>query len=120
VTQLTLAARSRRGSGRLADRAFRGTSRVAASSIVVLLVAIGVLLAWNSRLTWQTFGLSFITGTDWDPVKDIYGALPFIIGTIWAATIAIILAAPVGIMTAVIGAPYLLWRLTRQARTGAL
>jgi iron complex transport system permease protein len=27
---------------------------------------------------------------------------------------------PVGIMTAVIGAPYLLWLLTRQARTGAL
>jgi len=27
---------------------------------------------------------------------------------------------PVGIMTALIGAPYLLWLLTRQARTGAL
>jgi phosphate transport system permease protein len=101
VTHLTLAARSRGGSGQLADRLFRGSSRVAAVTIVVLLFAIGVLLAWNSKLTWQTFGLGFITGTDWDPVKDIYGALPFIVGTLAASAIAIVLAAPVGILTAI-------------------
>jgi phosphate transport system permease protein len=101
VIHLTLAARSRGGSGQLADRLFRGSSRVAAVTIVVLLFAIGVLLAWNSKLTWQTFGLGFITGTDWDPVKDIYGALPFIVGTLAASAIAIVLAAPVGILTAI-------------------
>ena len=101
MTHLTLAARSRGGSGQLADRLFRGSSRIAALTIVVVLFAIGVLLAWNSKLTWQTFGLGFITGTDWDPVKDIYGALPFIVGTLAASAIAIVLAAPVGILTAI-------------------
>ena len=57
----------------MADRLFRGGSRLAAGTIIVLLIAIGVLLAWNSRLTWQTFGLSFLTGLDWDPVAGIYG-----------------------------------------------
>jgi len=99
MTHISLAARSRQGSGRLADRLFRGTSRFAAFVLVVLLVAIGVLLFANSRLTWQTFGLSFITGLTWDPVASVYGAMAFIVGTILASLIAIAIAAPIGIMT---------------------
>jgi len=99
MTHLTLAARSRQGTGRLADRLFRGSSRFAALMLVVLLIAIGALLFANSRLTWETFGLSFITGMDWDPVAGIYGALPFIVGTILASLLAILIAAPIGIMT---------------------
>ena len=101
MTDLTRTARSRRGSGRLADIVFRGSSRIAAGVVVALLILIGLLLFVNSRLTWQTFGLGFITGTEWDPVAGIYGALPFIVGTILAATIAVILAAPIGIFTAI-------------------
>lgn len=99
MTHITLAARSRQGSGRLADRLFRGSSRFAAFVLVFLLIAIGVLLLANSRLTWETFGLSFITGLTWDPVASVYGALPFIVGTVLASLIAIVIAAPIGIMT---------------------
>jgi len=99
MTHITLAARSRQGSGRLADRLFRGSSRFAAFVLVALLIAIGVLLFANSRLTWQTFGLSFITGLTWDPVASVYGAMAFIVGTILASLIAIAIAAPIGIMT---------------------
>ncbi len=101
MTHLTLVARSRQGSGRLADRAFRGSTRLAAGTVGALLVLIALLLLWNSRLTWQTFGLSFITGQVWDPVAGIYGALPFIVGTILASLIAILFAAPIGIFTAI-------------------
>ena len=101
MTHLSLTARSRQGSGRLADIAFRGSSRLAAWAVVALLVLIGVLLYANSRLTWETFGLGFITGQTWDPVAGIYGAFPFIVGTILAAMIAVILAAPIGIFTAI-------------------
>ena len=100
MTHLTLSARSRQGSGRLADTLFRGTSRFAAGVVVALLLFIALLLYLNSRLTWETFGLSFVTGQIWDPVKSIYGALPFIFGTVLAALIAVIRAAPVGIFTA--------------------
>ena len=99
MTHISLAARSRQGSGRLADRLFRGSSRFAAFVLVALLIAIGVLLFANSRLTWQTFGLSFITGLTWDPVASVYGAMAFIVGTILASLIAIAIAAPIGIMT---------------------
>jgi len=101
LTHLTLVARSRQGSGRFADRAFRGSTRLAAGTVGALLVLIALLLVWNSRLTWETFGLSFITGQVWDPVAGIYGALPFIVGTILASLIAIVFAAPIGIFTAI-------------------
>jgi phosphate transport system permease protein len=101
MTHLTLAARSRQGSGRIADRIFRGSSRAAALTVIALLVLIGLLLAWDSRLTWETFGLSFVTGQTWDPVAGIYGAFPFIVGTILAASTAVIFAAPIGIFTAI-------------------
>jgi phosphate ABC transporter, permease protein PstC len=101
MTHLTLTVRSRQGSGRLADRIFRGSSGVAALVVVALLVVIGILLILNSALTWETFGLGFITGQSWDPVAAVYGALPFIVGTILAASLAVIFAAPIGILTAI-------------------
>jgi phosphate transport system permease protein len=88
-------------SSRLPDRVFAGVSSFFARAIVVILVAVGVLLAASSVETWQTFGLSFLTGTDWDPVQGIYGALPFIAGTLVTATLAMLIATPLGLLTAI-------------------
>src|SRR6476659_3663122 len=81
------AARRLTGSHRsFSDRAFRSTTALAALAVGLLIVE---------------FGLGFIFGTTWDPVKGIYGALPYIIGTILSSAIAIVLAAPIGLMTAI-------------------
>ena len=89
------AARRLTGSHRsFSDRAFRSTTALAALAVGLLIVAIGLLLVWNSREAFQEFGLGFIFGTTWDPVKGIYGALPYILGTIFSSVIAIVLAAP--------------------------
>ena len=96
------AARRLTGSRRsFSDRAFRSTTALAALAVGLLIVAIGLLLVWNSREAFQEFGLGFIFGTTWDPVKGIYGALPYIVGTILSSAIAIVLAAPIGLMTAI-------------------
>lgn len=83
------------------DRAFRGGTRVLAWLIVGVLVLIAIQLAVNGILAFQTFGLDFITGTTWDPVKSIYGALPYIVGTLLASLLALIIAGPIGILTAI-------------------
>ena len=101
MTHLTLVARSRQGTGHMADRAFRGSTRFAAATVGALLILIALLLIWNSRLTWQTFGLAFITGEVWDPVAGIYGALPFFVGTVLSSLLAIAIAGPIGIFTAI-------------------
>jgi phosphate transport system permease protein len=90
-----------RESSRIPDRLFRGTSGVFAISIVVLLVAVAALLAISSLETWGTFGAGFLTGVTWDPVAGIYGALPFIVGTLVTAAIAMVIAAPIGLLTAI-------------------
>lgn len=88
-------------SSRLPDRIFHGASAIAAGVLVVLLVAIGVLLLVTSSETWSHFGLSFLVGSDWDPVKGLYGALPFIAGTLMTALIGMVIAVPIGLLTAI-------------------
>ncbi len=91
-----------RGAGtRLPDQAFRIGTRAAAWLIVGVLVLLGIQLASSGWLAFSTFGSGFITGTTWDPVRDVYGALPYIVGTLAAAGIAIILAVPIAVLTAV-------------------
>jgi len=96
------AARFGRAASRVPDIAFRGLTGGLAWVIVGLLVALAILLAINSRLAFSTFGIvPFLTGTDWNPVLGIYGALPFIVGTLASSAIAIVIATPIGLLTAI-------------------
>jgi phosphate transport system permease protein len=93
-----------RGTSRAAhlpDRIFRSGTRLLGWLVVGVLVLVGIQLAVNGALAFRTFGLGFITGTTWDPVKSVYGALPYIFGTIASALIALLIAGPIGILTAV-------------------
>jgi phosphate transport system permease protein len=66
-------------------------------ALIGLLAAILGVLLYAAAPTFRAFGLRFITGTQWNPVTDVYGALPYIYGTIVTSTIAIVLALPVSI-----------------------
>ena len=83
------------------DRAFKWLTLVMALSIFVLIALIGVELAHGSRLALHKFGWHFLTTSNWDPVNDEYGALPFIYGTLVTSAIALIIAVPISIATAV-------------------
>ncbi len=76
---------------------------VLASALVLSLV---VVIAWelwqNSALARDAFGLGFLFSTRWDPAIDqVFGALPFIYGTLVTSAIALIIAIPIGIGTAI-------------------
>ncbi|MGB9759415.1 MAG: phosphate ABC transporter permease subunit PstC [Thermoproteota archaeon] len=58
-------------------------------------------LITNSQLTWKTYGFQFIVGTRWDPNKNVFGALPFIYGTIITSVFSLAIALPIGIGTAI-------------------
>ena len=90
------------GPGKLADRLFRGGSGLAAALIIVLLVGIGLMLTLTSIPAFREFGVvGFITGTSWNPVKAIYGALPYIVGTLLSSGIALLISTPIAILTAI-------------------
>jgi phosphate transport system permease protein len=86
--------------GRIADRAFRGGTRLFGLALVVILVAVAFMLGLNGAQAFEVFGLGFVTGTDWDAVRNLYGAFPFIVGTLLSAAIALVIAAPIGLLTA--------------------
>lgn len=90
-----------RGSSALADRAFRWLMLLCALSIFVIVVLIVVELASGSGPAIRKFGFRFLSGTAWDPVKENYGALPFIYGTLVSSLIALIIAVPLSIGVAV-------------------
>jgi phosphate transport system permease protein len=83
------------------ERVFRVTSAACAAALVAILALLAIQLAFSSRLAWQTFGASFITGTTWDPVASIFGALPYIAGTVISSLLALAIAAPIGLLTAI-------------------
>ncbi len=70
--------------------------------IIAILVGLAVMLTLSSLLAFQTFGIwDFVTGTVWDPVAGIYGALPYIVGTLLSAPLALLFATPIALLTAI-------------------
>ena len=84
-----------------ADEIYRGLLLAAATSVFLVVALIVFEAARGAGLSVRTFGLGFLTGTEWDPVADRYGALPYIYGTLVTSAIALILAVPIGIGSAV-------------------
>lgn len=76
---------------------------LAAACVSILAVAmICLFLFANGIPAMGKIGfLKFLTGDVWRPSNDIYGILPFILGSLYVTAGAIILGVPVGIMTAV-------------------
>ena len=71
------------------------------------LAVLGVLglivyeLMRGSGLSWHAFGFKFFLGSDWDPVNEQFGALPFIYGTVMSSLLALLIAVPLSIGVAV-------------------
>jgi len=83
------------------DRAFKGLTFVMALSVFVLITLIGYELAHGSLAAIHEFGWHFLTSSDWDPVNEKFGAVPFIFGTLVSSAIGLIIAVPLSIATAV-------------------
>lgn len=85
---------------RAPDIAFKWVAAFAACVIVLLIFLVGWELYAGSRLSLKQFGLGFLWSTEWDPVQDKYGALPFIFGTLVSSFLALLIAVPLGVATA--------------------
>ncbi len=90
-----------RNSGQFGDRAFKWLTLFMALVIFVLIVLIVRELTQGSQLALRKFGWHFLVSSDWDPVNGVFGALPFIFGTLVSSAIALIIAVPISIATAV-------------------
>jgi phosphate transport system permease protein len=72
-------------------------------SFIILIVAGGMVfsLVGGAIPSFKTFGLGFITSTQWDPTdgKEVYGAMPFIAGTLITSFAALLMCFPLSFAT---------------------
>jgi phosphate transport system permease protein len=87
--------------GEIPDRVFKSAMTACGIAVLGLLILIVYELASRSGLSWHAFGLKFFKATDWDPVNEQFGALPFIYGTIVSSVLALMIAVPLAIGVAV-------------------
>ena len=73
--------------------------------VALTIFALVVLIVWEtargSLPAIRGIGWKFLLGTEWDPVAEKFGALPYLFGTAVSSALALALAVPLGLGTAV-------------------
>jgi phosphate transport system permease protein len=83
-----------------ADGIFRILCFCAASVMIIILAGLFLQLLIHSMPSIKKFGLSFIWSVKWDPVREEFGALPSIFGTLITTLIAMAIAVPLSFVIA--------------------
>lgn len=84
-----------------ADRVFIWITGSFAAFLLLLVLALLAEMLYNSRLSLAKFGFDFIGSTTWDPVKEQFGAAPFVYGTIVTSIIALFFAVPISLSVSI-------------------
>ena len=82
-------------SGTMADKLFGFLAKSAAILTLGLLFGILASLVVGAWPAITEYGLGFLTSTTWDPVRNEYGGLVMIYGTLATSIIALLIAVPV-------------------------
>jgi phosphate transport system permease protein len=87
---------------KVADNTFKLITYSASILVLIVVAAIFVSLIIESTPAIKKFGfIEFITSTNWNPVKEIFGAATTIYGTIVTTLLSLILAIPLSIGIAI-------------------
>jgi phosphate transport system permease protein len=87
--------------GALGDKIFRAILLIAATSILLIVVGIFVMMLQNSMPTIERFGIGFLFGSEWKAAQEEFGALPFIYGTVVSSLLALVISVPVSLGIAI-------------------
>jgi phosphate transport system permease protein len=77
-----------------AENVFRRALVIVALATVVLVLGIMLTLIVQSTLSIKASGIGYLWGKVWDPVRDIFGAYPFILGTLLTSFLALFISIP--------------------------
>jgi phosphate transport system permease protein len=69
--------------------------------LVILVLGILLTLIVKSMPSIRALGLKYLWGKTWDPVQDVYGALPFLLGTLLSSFLALIMSIPFSLAIAI-------------------
>src|SRR2546423_13959167 len=94
------------------DRILQGLALASAMLILLIALIFIVALFLPALPAIRRFGLGFFVTRTWDPVRQIFGALPALYGTLVTSAIGIVIAFPIGLGAALF--------LAEEARLGFL
>jgi phosphate transport system permease protein len=83
------------------DILFEKTTALFAFGVLVLAVLLFAILVAESIPSIRKFGASFLVTKTWDPVAENFGALTFVYGTIVSSFIALLIAVPLAVGSAI-------------------
>ncbi len=95
---------SRRPTG--SDAVFVGVARVIGASVLVITGGVGIFLAAQTIPTFQRYGFGFLTGARWEPEVDVLGIAGVLVGTVSIALLAMSIAFPLALLTALFISEY--------------
>jgi phosphate transport system permease protein len=84
---------------RLPDRVLKWGLTALAGAILLLILYFFIRLIGQSKSTFQSTGLAFIFGNDWDVSRNIYHGFPLVFGTLVTSAIALLIGVPVAVAT---------------------
>jgi phosphate ABC transporter permease protein PstC len=86
----------------LPDKALRWVLTGLAAAILLLIAYFFVRLYSEARPAFEKFGvIGFTFDNNWDVSKDIFGALPLLVGTLITAAVSLLIGVPIAVATAV-------------------
>ncbi|HTS43546.1 MAG TPA: phosphate ABC transporter permease subunit PstC [Puia sp.] len=83
------------------EKFFKQTLVLMGLIMVILVFGILLTLIVESIPSIRALGLKYLWGKTWDPVQDIYGAFPFLLGTLLTSFLALIISVPFSIAVAI-------------------
>lgn len=76
------------------EKLFKGSLVLIALSVFILVVSILLTLVVQSLPSIKALGIGFLFSKIWDPVSNIYGTYPFLLGTLLTSFLALIISVP--------------------------
>lgn len=86
---------------RFIDLWFKKAATVMGLSVAALTLLLVYSMLRNSLPAVHKFGWHFLLTSTWDPVQGVFGALPFIYGTVITSLLALLIAVPVSLGIAI-------------------
>jgi len=83
------------------ETVFRQALVIIGLLMVILVMGILLTLVIKSMPSIKALGLKYLWGKTWDPVQDIYGAAPFLLGTLISSFLALVISVPFSLAIAI-------------------
>lgn len=99
------------------DRLFRGVARGSGGLVVTVMSLVGLFLAYRAWTALSSAGLSFVTTAAWEPDAHHFGIAAVLVGTLLIAAVALCVAVPLSLTSALFIAEYAPVRFRRALVT---